>query len=72
MEDVGECWQPRQLDRIAFVPPKSAGVRRANEKEKDNERGKKDCNDPLGGFDQTRVQDAAGILPCKKRLRECE
>jgi len=47
VEDVGEGWQSRDFQRIAFVSPESARVGRADKENKQHRCRQENRNDPL-------------------------
>ena len=55
MQQLSEGRKARELDRIAFIAPKSAGMGRANEKEEQNERGQKDRDNAFGIFEELGI-----------------
>ena len=71
MNDVGERRQPRQFQRIAFIPPQRAGVGRANAEKKLDQRGEENRNAPLGVFKDLGIHVRALAVRLKMTAADC-
>ena len=49
-ENVGDGWHTGELQRAAFIPPKRAGMLRADDQKEQNDEREKDRDDPFGAF----------------------
>ena len=71
VEDVAEGWEPRELERIAFIAPKSAGMRRANEENEEHRCRNKNGDGPLSTFEEFRIHFWRQLLRFVDRLGFC-